>query len=193
MIHARVEFWRSRPGSAYRVLMPIWILLWIVFAGATAPWRNMVFYQTAWAWIPAAALFALGIWIYTQSGKKFSLAQLGGLPELRTGHTEQRLVTSGLRNNVRHPIYLAHLCEMLAWSVGTGLVVCYGLTLFAMVTGAVMIRMEDRELESRFGEAFRQYRINVPAILPSGRRRHFLGSALLGTSAENRDSLSPRL
>ncbi len=82
------------------------------------------------------------------------------------GHREQRLVTSGIRAHIRHPVYLGHLCEMLAWSVGTGLAVCYGLTAFALVTGAIMIRLEDRELEQRFGEAYREYRRKVPAVLP---------------------------
>jgi protein-S-isoprenylcysteine O-methyltransferase Ste14 len=67
---------------------------------------------------------------------------------------------------VRHPVYLAHLCEMLAWSVGTGLAVCWMLTAFAIVTGALMIRLEDNELENRFGEEYRQYRVKVPALLP---------------------------
>jgi protein-S-isoprenylcysteine O-methyltransferase Ste14 len=30
----------------------------------------------------------------------------------------------------------------------------------------VMIRMEERELEARFGSAYRDYRQRVPAILP---------------------------
>ena len=55
---------------------------------------------------------------------------------------------------------------MLAWSIGTGLIVCWSLTTFAMLTGALMIRMEDNELEQRFGAAFRDYRRNVPAVLP---------------------------
>ncbi len=75
-------------------------------------------------------------------------------------------MTSGIRARVRHPIYLGHLCEMLGWSMGTGLAVCYGLTAFAVVTGAVMIRMEDAELEHRFGEDYRTYRQEVPALLP---------------------------
>ena len=75
-------------------------------------------------------------------------------------------MTTGIRARVRHPVYLAHLCEMVAWSTGTGLVVCWILTGFAMVTGAVMIRMEDAELEKRFRDEFRRYRISVPAVLP---------------------------
>lgn len=75
-------------------------------------------------------------------------------------------MTSGIRARVRHPVYLAHLCEMLAWSLGTGLAVFYVLTAFAVLTGALMVRMEDRELESRFGEAFRHYKARVPSLLP---------------------------
>jgi protein-S-isoprenylcysteine O-methyltransferase Ste14 len=55
---------------------------------------------------------------------------------------------------------------MLAWSLGTGLFVCWLLTAFAIITGAVMIRMEDAELERRFGAEFVAYRRAVPAILP---------------------------
>ena len=50
--------------------------------------------------------------------------------------------------------------------MGTGLVVCWLLTGFAIVTGAVMIQMEDKELEKRFGEEYQRYRDGVPALLP---------------------------
>jgi len=72
------------------------------------------------------------------------------------------------RERVRHPVYLGHLCEMLAWSIGTGLVVCWALLAFAMITGVVMIRLEDAELEKRFGEEYAAYRERVPAVLPKG-------------------------
>jgi protein-S-isoprenylcysteine O-methyltransferase Ste14 len=104
--------------------------------------------------------------LYKLAGSGFSLAQLGGLPEVLPNHSQQRLATTGIRARVRHPVYLGHLCEMLAWSVSTGLAVCWALTAFAIVSGAVMIRMEDRELEKRFGESYREYRSIVPAVLP---------------------------
>ena len=75
-------------------------------------------------------------------------------------------MTTGIRAHVRHPVYLGHLCEMLAWSIGTGLVVCWLLTALAVATGAVMIRMEDAELEKRFGEEYAAYRKRVPTVLP---------------------------
>jgi protein-S-isoprenylcysteine O-methyltransferase Ste14 len=65
---------------------------------------------------------------------------------------------------------MGHLCEMLAWSAATGLAVCWALTAWAMVTGAIMIKMEDQELEKRFGEEYRQYQSAVPALVPKTKK-----------------------
>lgn len=166
MVHPRAHRWRERDGSPFRVLVPAWIVMWIGVGVLTGPWRSAAIYSTPWTWIPAALLFAAGISIYTSSGAHFSWAQLGGLPEVRAANPRQRLVTTGIRSRVRHPVYLGHLCEILAWSLGTGLAVCWLLTAFAIATGAVMIRLEDAELEKRFGEEFRAYRQRVHAVLP---------------------------
>jgi len=166
MVHPRAERWRSRAGSPFRVLVPAWVGMWIGVGCLTGPWRQVRLYSTPWSWLPAAALFVAGIFLYSQSGAHFSWRQLGGLPEVLPNQREQRLVTTGIRSRVRHPVYLAHLCEMLAWSIGTGLAVCWSLTAFAIVTGAVMIRMEDAELEKRFGTEYSRYQRSVPAVLP---------------------------
>jgi protein-S-isoprenylcysteine O-methyltransferase Ste14 len=166
LIHPWTAYWRSRHRSPYRILLPAWIGMWIIAALVTAPYRHIVLYQIIWTWIPALLLFSTGVWLYSRSGKNFSAKQLGGLPEVVSKHSEQRLVISGIRSRVRHPVYLAHLCELIAWSIGSGLLVCYALTAFAIMTGAIMIRMEDRELEQRFGEEYRSYKKVVPAILP---------------------------
>jgi protein-S-isoprenylcysteine O-methyltransferase Ste14 len=170
MIHPFAERWRARhlsnQRSPYIVLLPVWVAMWAAVALVTRPWRNILLYRSDWGWIAAALLFASGLYVYSQSGKNFSAKQLGGLPEVHGRNREQRLVTDGIRSRVRHPVYLAHLCEMLAWSAGTGLAVCWALSAFAMVTGAVMIQMEDAELEKRFGDSYRAYRSSVPGVLP---------------------------
>jgi protein-S-isoprenylcysteine O-methyltransferase Ste14 len=171
LIHPRVDYWRSHSRSPYCVLIPTWIGMWIILGAITSPWRQLPLYRTAWTWVPASALFIAGFCIYKSSGKHFSSAQLGGVPEVVLGHPEQRLVTTGIRARVRHPVYLAHLCEMLGWTMGTGLIVCYALTAFAVISGAVMIRLEDAELERRFREEYRAYRRKVPAMLPKIRAR----------------------
>ncbi|MGA7591408.1 MAG: isoprenylcysteine carboxylmethyltransferase family protein [Candidatus Sulfotelmatobacter sp.] len=166
LIHPRAEYWRSRRRSPYKILLPVWMAMWIAAAAMTAPWRSHLLYANNWTWLPAGLLFCAGLMLYKLSHHHFTLAQLGGLSEILRGQRRQRLATTGIRAHLRHPVYLGHLCEMLAWSVGTGLAVCWALTAFAIVTGTVMIRMEDKELEARFGEDYRQYRSTVPAVLP---------------------------
>lgn len=171
LIHPRAEYWRSRKRSPYGVLVPAWFGIWIIEGVITYRWRDVALYSAGWTWIPAMALFTTGFWLYSQSHKNFSAKQLGGLPEVVAGHREQQLVITGIRARVRHPVYLGHLCEMLAWSLGTGWLVCYGLTAFAVITGAIMIGMEETELEQRFGAAYAAYRERVPAVFPKLRRR----------------------
>ena len=166
MVHPRAHVWRGKERSPFRVLVPAWTVMGAAIALLTGPWRGLVLYTTWWSWVPAVALLGVGFFIYRRARAHFSWAQLGGLPEVRAGHRDDKLVTTGIRARLRHPVYLAHLCEMVAWSVGTGLVVCWVLVGFGVITGAGMVRMEDRELEKRFGEEFRDYRLRVPAVLP---------------------------
>ncbi len=167
LIHPRAEYWRSHLRSPYKILLPLWLGMWAAVAAISAPLRTLALYEVRWTWIPAALFFCAGMILYKLSRLQFTLSQLAGLPEIRRSHSHQRLATTGIRARVRHPVYLGHLCEMLAWSIGTGLIVCWGLTIVATLTGALMIEMEDKELERRFQDEFRKYRATVPAILPS--------------------------
>jgi protein-S-isoprenylcysteine O-methyltransferase Ste14 len=166
LVHPRAESWRSRRGARFRILVPLWIAIWIAVGAITWPWRYILLYDSPLSWLAAAPFFAVGFYLYHRARTTFSFDQLIGRPEVEGDGFEQGLVTTGIHARVRHPVYLGHLCELIAWSVGTGLAVAYGLTAFAVLTGAIMIRMEDDELERRFGHAFRVYRQRVPAIFP---------------------------
>jgi protein-S-isoprenylcysteine O-methyltransferase Ste14 len=165
VIHPYVGYWRSRRRNPYKVLLPLWTAMWVAMGAVTWPWHQVTLYTQPWTWAAALVFFAGGLSIYIQSVRGFSSGQLGGVPELLGGHP-QRLVKLGIRSRVRHPVYLGHLCEMLAWSVGSGLLVNFLLTAFAFITGAIMIRMEDKELEERFGGDYRSYKNSVPAVFP---------------------------
>ncbi len=166
VIHPRPGFWRGRSRSPLRLVGPIWLLLWIIVGALTWPWRKVAFYTEPLAWIPAVLLFALGLFLYVKGRQRFSTDQLLGRAELQPERHEQRLVITGIRARLRHPYYVAHFCEVLAWSIGTGLVVLYGMLVFALITGLIMVRAEERELEQRFGDAYRAYKQRVPAFVP---------------------------
>lgn len=150
----------------YKILVPLWVGMWIVLFAITYAWRGIVLYRFSYSWIVAVCFFVAGIVLYARARKGFSPLQLSGHHELEPERHQQRLVVTGIRHHVRHPIYLGHLLEMFGWSIGTGLLVCWALTGFAIMTGIVMIKKEEEELVGRFGEDYREYQRRVPAIAP---------------------------
>ncbi len=172
MVHPSAGYWRERKRAgrpAYKLLGPLWAAIWVLLGALTWPWRMVVLYRTPWAWLPAAIFFVTGAFLYGSAKRDFTREHLIGQLEIEL-HRDQRLVVEGIRRHIRHPIYLGHFCELLGWSIGTGMVVIWALTAFAAITGVIMIRMEDDELEQRFGEEYRQYRKRVPAIFPIHKR-----------------------
>ena len=165
MMHPFVDRWRKMRRRAFLFILPAWSVVIAVVFLILWPFRLAHFYVNWFAWAPAAMFFLLGFSIYRAAFQSFHRTQVSGLAEIEPGRHRQQLVTTGIRSRVRHPIYLGHLCEIFGWCIGTGLIALYVLAVFAVITGAVMIRVEDRELEARFGEAYRDYRARVPAIL----------------------------
>jgi len=166
VVHPFVDRWRARGRRAYVFILPVWGIFILAAFLAVWPFRQERFYNTWFAWAPALLCFFLGFSIYRAGFQSFSRTQVSGLAELEPHKHHQQLITTGIRSRVRHPIYLGHLCEIIGWCLGTGLIALYALAAFAMITGTVMVHMEDRELEARFGAAFREYRRRVPPVLP---------------------------
>jgi protein-S-isoprenylcysteine O-methyltransferase Ste14 len=164
--HPLVERWRRYGRRAYFIIVPAWGIF--VAAAFTLGWpfRHLHLYDSNVPWVLGVLFILAGLSIYRSASQGFDRAKVSGLAELEPGQHDQKLVVTGIRTQVRHPIYLGHLCEVFGWTVGTGSIALCGLLLFAVITGAIMIRKEDAELEARFGDAYRQYRDTVPALLP---------------------------
>jgi protein-S-isoprenylcysteine O-methyltransferase Ste14 len=165
-VHPFVDRWRKHGRRAYKLILPVWAMFIAAAFLLLWPFRFARFYANWWSWIPAACLFCIGFSIYYEAFAGFRREQVSGLAELEPGRHRQELVTTGIRGRVRHPIYLGHLCEVMGWCVGSGLMPLFVRAGLAIVSGALMIKMEDRELESRFGEAYRTYQSAVPAVIP---------------------------
>jgi protein-S-isoprenylcysteine O-methyltransferase Ste14 len=165
VVHPFARFWREKRGKIYPLLGLIWLAMWIGAGWVTAPYRHDRLWPE-WSWIGWLMLLALGISVYHRIGSSFGRNKLLGQAELRPQEHEQKLVTSGMHAHVRHPIYLAHWLMLTAWTVGAGSVALVALWCFAVITGVGVIFFEDRELEGRFGEEYRRYKQQVPAIIP---------------------------
>ena len=106
-----------------------------------------------------------GLRTYTGIRSGFGARKLSGEAELRPREHAQELVTTGLHARMRHPIYFAHLLNMAAWALGSGLVTSFVLfAISALVTFPLMVWIEEHELEKRFGQRFLEYKERVPLI-----------------------------
>lgn len=83
---------------------------------------------------------------------------LGALAQLRGVENIDHLVTTGLFTKIRHPMYTGFMLWILGWAV-------YHSAIISLVAGLVGIgniiywkRLEEEELESRYGEIYREYR-----------------------------------
>ncbi len=165
LVHPNIDWWRHRQARL-SLVGPLWFLLWLAMGAITWRWRSIVLYDMPWAWIPAVVLIVAGIIVYRGALVQFSTDQVLGRSELEPQKHQQSLNMTGIRARVRHPYYLGHLCELLGWTVGTGLAVLWAMLAFAVVTGMLMIRAEERELVARFGDTYRDYQKRVPVIFP---------------------------
>jgi len=166
VVHPRARRWGAQHAAPLTRLGPIWFAIWIAAFVFTFHWRDLLIYDTPTSWLAALPFFAAGLFVYSRAKRGFTQDQLLGRAELQPEKHEQRLVVSGIRQRLRHPIYLGHLLELIGWTVGTGMVIVLCLLVFALFTGVIMIEMEDEELEQRFGDAYREYWAKVPAIVP---------------------------
>ena len=83
---------------------------------------------------------------------------LGALGHLKGVENINQLVTTGLYSRLRHPMYLGFILWILGWSIYHG-------AAFSVIPGLLGIgsilywrRLEEHDLESRYGEAYRSYR-----------------------------------
>ena len=166
IFHPFVERWRQYGRRAYLAIMPAWGVFIAAAFALGWPFRHLHLYDSRVPWVFGVLFILAGFSIYRSASQDFDRAKVSGLAELEPGHHDQKLVVTGIRTQVRHPVYLGHLCEVFGCAVGTGSIALCGLLVFAVITGAIMIRREDAELEARFGDQYRQYRDTVPALLP---------------------------
>ena len=108
-------------------------------------------------------LVILGLVITLLSFKHFStLAFIGLLPN----HQSEQLIEDGLHKYIRHPIYSGTIAVFLGVFLMNP---SYGM-LIAMVITAVYLPIgiyyEEKRLMLEYGEAYKNYRKRVPAILP---------------------------
>ena len=128
------------------------------------PWLNFANYQLpSWAAWTGAAIFAAGLWVLWRAPAALGRYWSDSV-QLRQGH---QLVTSGIYQHIRHPIYtfgwlLGIAQALLLWN---WIVAVAGLASFALIYFLRVPREEQMMLE-KFGNDYRAYMRKTGRIIP---------------------------
>ena len=105
--------------------------------------------------VPVAVGFMVLLWL-TVNG----YAHFAQVPErVELSWEPKILMTRGPYAYSRHPMYLTELALWLGWAV------LYGSIIVLAAVVSILAPREERALEAKFGEAYRQYRAHVPRWL----------------------------
>jgi protein-S-isoprenylcysteine O-methyltransferase Ste14 len=170
VIHPFVLFWR-RVGM--RLTYGVMALVYLVLGGLAWHFRNRILGRdlgTNW-WIIAlgAVLYAVALLIERACRKHLTFRTLAGVPELEEGPGGQRLLREGIYDRVRHPRYLGLIFSTAAVACITNYEGMYLVFLAFVIAIVGVIRLEERELLERFGDAYRTYMSEVPRLVPRWR------------------------
>jgi protein-S-isoprenylcysteine O-methyltransferase Ste14 len=165
-VHGFPKFFRKLELLTY--VVPL--VLWLPLAHLFFRYRDVLLgFRTDLPLLVKTAgllLFCTGTVLHLWTGKLLGIKGLVGLPEI-SSKAESRLVMKGPFIVVRHPTYLAHTLLFAGVFLITGVVTVGIVTLLDFVImNAVVIPLEDRELESRFGKEYEEYKKNVPGFFP---------------------------
>lgn len=107
------------------------------------------------------AFFIFGMILSMKASRK--IFQVVGM----AGHAEpSRLVTDGPYGFVRHPIYCGLFLAMLGWSLIWGGVYSIFLIPILYLLFRIEAKLEENQVEKKFGESYVTYRKKVPAFFP---------------------------
>src|ERR1700737_4546675 len=167
ILHPFNSFWRSRVRAAFWVAgLTAWItggvLLWIyrsVLLASARPTLVMI--------AVGMALIGVEIYLFIRVERELGSSRLVGHAEL-TGTGE--IFIGGLYAHVRHPRYTGMFCAVVGAALIGGTLRLWAILAIWWVLALIVIRLEERELISRFGPAYIAYRARVPAFLPFRKR-----------------------
>ena len=158
------------PRRLVFVLSPLVCLVAIPLVHGVVPWAlSLLSPWYGWAdgspavWnllglVPVAVGIAVLFWLtivgYTQIAQLPERVELNWEPKL--------LMTRGPYAYSRHPMYLAELGLWLGWAVLYGSVIVLAGFAVLCVVVSILAPREERALEAKFGEAYREYRARLP-------------------------------
>lgn len=117
---------------------------------------------SGWTNLTGAALIVVGVTIRRLAKKDLGPFFSSGLKT----SAEHKLVTTGIYRNIRHPAYLGNL--LANWGIPLLFGSVYGFAIMLLLVPCFVYRMriEEKMLVERFGEAYRDYVASTKKLIP---------------------------
>lgn len=175
--------------------LPLVVVFWVVMHSAHHLWKNqtkVLAYTAAFAamicavialynvseflfsviWPFSWAAFLLGLVIYVASYRLWRPVKQHLDFRTFSGQREVdgeagTLITSGPFSVVRHPRYLMIVIGVVGWCLMIHYPAMYLVGIASILGLYVVITLEERELMSRFGQIYVDYKNRVPRLVPS--------------------------
>jgi protein-S-isoprenylcysteine O-methyltransferase Ste14 len=167
ILHPFRSFWRNRIRAAF------WFAgLTAWSSGGAALWifRHRLLTITRPSWFAVAvgfSLIALEGCLLVRVERELGARRLVGHAEL-TGSGE--MFSGGLYARVRHPRYAGMFSALLGAALIAGTPLLWAVLAAWCPLALLAIRLEEKELATRFGPRYEAYRKRVPAFVPLRRR-----------------------
>jgi protein-S-isoprenylcysteine O-methyltransferase Ste14 len=158
---------RESAASRFSYTWPLLVAA-ILFAVPDLPvpaLRQRFIPRSAWTFALAAAVTGAGL-LFTVWARRTLGSNWSGTVTIKQGH---ELVTTGPYAIVRHPIYSGLLLAFAGSAVAIGQWRAVLALAFAVPSFVHKLRIEERWMREKFGEAYGVYCERVPALVPFAR------------------------
>lgn len=105
----------------------------------------------------------MGIFIIKRAFRNYSTGIFLGL---KNENPEEPLVKEGLQKKVRHPLYSGTILIFLGYFIYNPLLSSFATLLALLIYLPIGIKLEEKKLIAKFGQAYIDYKQDVPAIFP---------------------------
>ncbi len=163
-LHPFAGFWR-RQGSGVALGVAS-LVAWSASGSIVVALAERLFaagQAPLWAQITGLTLMGLEVAMLRQVLRTLGTERVIGKVELAGAG---QLHIEGLYGYVRHPSYAGMMGAMLGVCLLAGTMLMWALAAAWLLLMRTMIFLEERELITRFGRAYEDYRRRVPALLP---------------------------
>jgi len=168
LLHLGIRLWRRIGLLTY----PFLLLLWAPVGYLMVRFQTVLLGEELLGPQPAMiivglTLFSGGVLLHIWTARLLGWRKTVGLNELRGDTDKGSLITSGPFSLVRHPTYDAHTLIIAGIFLLTGYEGIGFITLIDfLLSYLVVTAIEEKELVSRFGDAYLKYRKKVPRMIP---------------------------